>query len=115
MVSRNKKIITTIGILAFASATFVFLSKRDTGAGGKGLRRFKVESFEAGSGWGYRILENGKPLIVQHNVPGIAGNNGFKDKQSALKTARLVEQKLESGIFPPSVSSHELDSLGIKY
>jgi hypothetical protein len=114
-VSNKKKLTIIIGILAFAAAAFIFLSKRDMGADGKGLRRFKVESVKAGSGWGYRISENGTPIIEQLNVPGIPGNNGFQDEKSAIKTGELVEKKLENGIFPPSVSTSELDSLGVKY
>lgn len=111
----KKKLIAIIGILAFAAATYIFLSKEDVGADGKGLRRLKVETFKFESGWGYRILDKGTPIIEQHSIPGIPGNSGFKDEKSALKTAKLVGQKLEKGIFPPSISMSELDSLGIEY
>ncbi|MCF2504658.1 DUF4907 domain-containing protein [Dyadobacter sp. CY107] len=113
--SSKKKLIVIIGILAFAAVTYIFLSKGDIGADGKGLRRLKVEAFKVESGWGYRVLDKGTPIIEQRSVPGIPGNNGFKDEKSALKTAKLVEQKLEKGIFPPSISMSELDSLGIDY
>ncbi|SKC19015.1 DUF4907 domain-containing protein [Dyadobacter psychrophilus] len=113
--SNRKKIFVIIGILAFAAVTYIFLFKGDTGAGGKGLRRLKAEAFRLDSGWGYRILDKGTPIIEQKSIPGIPGNNGFKDEKSALKTAKLVEHKLERGIFPPSVSASELDSLGIEY
>lgn len=100
--------------MVFAAAIY-FLTNGNTGPDGKDLRRLKVESIKGSSGWGYRILDSGTPIIEQLNVPGIAGNNGFKDEASALKTGKLVEKKLQMGIFPPSVSTRELDSLGIQY
>jgi hypothetical protein len=114
-VSSKKKLILIISVLAFAAVTYIFLYKGDIGADGKGLRRLSVEAFKVESGWGYRILDNGTPIIEQRSIPGIAGNEGFQNEQSALKTGNLVERKLQSGIFPPSVSASELDSLGIQY
>ena len=113
MISKKKRIVI-LGILAFAVATYIFLRK-DIGADGKGLRRFKVESVKRDSGWGYRIFKGKTPIVEQLTIPGVSGTDGFKDEASALKTGKLVEKKLESGIFPPSVSQQELDSLGIKY
>ncbi|MCF2487334.1 DUF4907 domain-containing protein [Dyadobacter sp. CY347] len=113
--SFKKKIIVIIGILAFAAATYIFLTKKDIGADGKGFRHFKVVTVKGESGWGYRVLDNGTPIIEQLSIPGIAGTGGFKDEQSALETGKLVEHKLQNGIFPPSVSTSELDSLGIQY
>jgi len=114
-VSSKKKLIIIISILAFAAVTYIFLFKGDTGADGKGLSRLKAETFQVDAGWGYRILDRGTPIIEQRSIPGIPGNNGFKDEKSALATARLVADKLQKGIFAPSVSAGELDSLGIKY
>ncbi|MCF0052524.1 DUF4907 domain-containing protein [Dyadobacter chenwenxiniae] len=113
--SSKKKLIVIVGILAFAAVTYIILPKGDIGADGKGLRRLKVEAFKVDSGWAYRILDKDTPIIEQRSIPGIAGNSGFKDEQSALRTGKLVESKLEKGIFPPSVSASELDSLGIDF
>ena len=115
MSSKKKLIIIVSILLAFAAVTYIFLFKGDTGADGKGLSRLKAEAFRVDAGWGYRILDQGTPIIEQRSIPGIPGNNGFKDEKSALATARLVADKLQKGIFPPSVSAGELDSLGIKY
>ena len=65
--------------------------------------------------FGYEILINGKALIRQENIPGLAGLAGFKRKEDAEKTARLVLKKLAAGMLPPSIDKHELDSMKVKY
>ena len=65
--------------------------------------------------YGYEILINGKALIRQKNIPGLPGVTGFKRKEDAEKTARLVLKKLAAGIIPPSIDKHELDSMKVKY
>lgn len=65
--------------------------------------------------FGYEILINGKALIRQKNIPGLPGLAGFKRKQDAEKTARLVLKKITTGIMPPSIEKHELDSMKVKY
>ena len=64
-------------------------------------------------GWGYQILNNGKPYINQPHIPAVSGAEGFNSEEDALKTADLVLYKLENGIVPPSVTIEELDSLGV--
>ena len=100
--------------MVFAAAIY-FLNNGNADPDGKDHRRLKVESIKGNTGWGYRILDNKTPIIEQLNVPGIAGNKGFVDEASALKTGKLVEKKLQMGIFPPSISARELDSMGIRY
>jgi len=65
--------------------------------------------------YGYEILINGKALIRQKSIPGLPGSNGFKRKEDAEKTARLVLKKLSAGLMPPSIDKHELDSMKVKY
>ncbi|MBO9616359.1 MAG: DUF4907 domain-containing protein [Dyadobacter sp.] len=117
MIRRNSRILI-IGILATAFAAaiyFLFFKGQGANQGGEGLSRFKVETIRGEHGWGYNIRQDTTLVIEQKVIPGVPGMDGFTTEQEAAKTGGLVKQKLDRGIFPPTVSVHELDSLGIKY
>ena len=63
----------------------------------------------------YDIFVDGKLLIHQPSIPGLAGKLGFALKSDAEKVASLVIRKLEHGIMPPTIEPRELDSLQIKF
>lgn len=63
--------------------------------------------------YGYTILDNGKKYIHQPSIPGRQGTRGFKTKQDAQKVATFVIDKMNKGIFPPSVSEQDLKTLQI--
>ena len=63
--------------------------------------------------YGYEILINAKVLIHQENIPGLPGNKGFLKKSDAVKTAKLVIQKLRQGIMPPTITVNDLNKLEI--
>lgn len=65
------------------------------------------------STFGYEIFVKKKLLIHQPDIPGIPGNKGFTAKYDAEKVAKLVMQKLQKGIMPPTIERKELDSLKI--
>ena len=117
-INKSKLSFILVSVLAFGVVVYFFFPqfgnwKKDHD--GEGLRNFRVESFQETSGWAYRIYQDTTPVIEQKSVPGIPGNNGFLDKEQAVKTGSLVLSKLNRGMFPPTVSKHELDSLGIDY
>lgn len=115
MIRKNSRILI-IGILAFAAAIyFLFFNERGVNQGSEGLSRFKVETIRGEHGWGYHIRQDTTLLIEQSVIPGVPGSNGFSSQEEAAKTAELVKHKLDQGIFPPTVSVQELDSMGIKY
>jgi len=115
VIRKNSKILI-LGILAFAAAIyFLFFIKRDVNQGGEGLSRFKVETLRGEHGWGYLIRQDTSVVIEQKLIPGIPGINGFATEEQAAKTGALVKHKLDRGIFPPTISPHELDSLGVQY
>lgn len=66
-------------------------------------------------GWGYTISMEGKKVVHQPQIPAASGGKGFKTEADALKTARLVVDKIKQNKMPPSISLKELDSLGISY
>lgn len=76
----------------------------------------KVETsvFQAGEGWGYDIYLNGERYIHQSTIPVVQGNKGFKNEKEAKQVAELVAEKIRNDIIPPTISSEELDSLGIR-
>ena len=120
MIRRNSRILI-IGILAFAAAIYFLLFNKqgvnqgDEGRSRAGLSRFKVETIRGEHGWGYHIRQDTTLVIEQKVIPGVPGINGFATEDEAAKTGALVKQKLDRGVFPPTISAQELDSLGIKY
>ena len=70
-------------------------------------------TFNMEYGWGYQILNNSSLYINQPHIPSIQGNNGFDTEEKAQTTADFMVYKLNNGIFPPTVSPEELDSLGV--
>ncbi|MCF0054898.1 DUF4907 domain-containing protein [Dyadobacter sp. CY356] len=110
--------IALICILTFAGSAGLYScnGSKDKSSNSEGLRNFMVTAIPLDSaGWGYRIYEDTIPVIEQKFIPGVPGNAGFKTEQEAIKTGGLVKSKLEKGIWPPSVSEEELDSLGINF
>lgn len=67
----------------------------------------------ASGDWGYQIFNNEQLYINQPHIPAVPGNNGFKNAEQAETIGQFMIYKLEQGIVPPSVSIHELDSLGV--
>ena len=118
MIRKNKNIILILSTLALAIAAYLlFFLKKDTGESsiGQGRSVFKVETFQAPSGWAYRIYRDSVAVIEQLTLPGIPGNAGFESEALAKSTGLLVKKKLDQGIFPPTISPQELDSLGVKF
>lgn len=74
---------------------------------------FKTGAGKENVGYGYDILNGGKPFIHQTSVPAIAGNEPFKTRKHAKRVARLVRKKLVQGIMPPTVTTAELQELGV--
>lgn len=77
---------------------------------------FEVRAFmnqgEPG-GYGYDILMGGKIYIHQPHIPAVAGNQGFRDAEAAMKAGTFIVTKIRKNIMPPSVTKNELDSLGV--
>ena len=63
--------------------------------------------------FGFDILQNGKLIIHQPNIPSISGNTGFKTKDDAIKIAELMIKKIQKGEMPPAVTQEEMKKLKI--
>lgn len=64
-------------------------------------------------GFGYQILKDGKLIIDQQQIPAIQGNRCFASENDAKRTGELALKKIKDQMFPPTISTEELDSLGI--
>lgn len=116
MIKKKSISVLIFGILAFAAAIYIlFFKGQSINSGSGGLSRFKVEAYQAENGWAYRIRQDTTPVIEQKFIPGVEGIRGFQTEQEAITTGRLVIKKLDQGIFPPTISTRELDSLGVQY
>lgn len=65
--------------------------------------------------FGYQILENGKLVIDQQNIPAVQGLKKFKTREEAQRLGNHVKSLIERGIMPPTVTLNDLDSLYISY
>ncbi|TAE20841.1 MAG: DUF4907 domain-containing protein [Cytophagales bacterium] len=65
------------------------------------------------TGWGYTILQQGKPLIDQPVVPGSSGSAGFQTEIQAQRVGQYVIQKLTTQPGLPTLTPDELLKLGI--
>lgn len=63
-------------------------------------------------GWGYQLFRGSHLEINQKNVPAVNGLFYFETEAQALFAAEYAISKIEQGLFPPTVSPEELDSIG---
>ena len=94
--------------------TGIVLYKNNTGIFDSEGKELKLYATQQKDGWGYRIALAEKNLILQDHIPAISGQQPFSSEADALKTGTLVLHKIQSGKLP-SVTLHELDSLGIRH
>ncbi len=78
------------------------------------VQNYTIEIFKREDNFfGYNILRNGKAVIHQPHLPGVAGKRGFSSEADAKLVASLALTKINRQIFPPTISRAELDSLGV--
>jgi hypothetical protein len=65
------------------------------------------------TGFGYDVYLDKVLYVHQPHVPAVSGNKGFSSAGKAKRTGEFVAYKIKHNIMPPSVSPHELDSLGV--
>lgn len=79
------------------------------------LKTFEVKdtTTEKSLGWGYDIYIDGKRNIHQPIIPGIPGNNSFSSEEKAKITGTFAINKMKQTGGLPTITTKELDSLGV--
>ena len=74
---------------------------------------YEVRTVENASGWGYEVWQHGALVIKQEHIPAVQGIRAFSSQEQAQKAAEIIKAKLDQGIFPPTMSMAELQSIGV--
>ena len=64
-------------------------------------------------GWGYEVWKDGALIINQTHIPAIQGLRAFVSQEQAQKAADIIKNKLDQGVFPPTISIDELQGIGV--
>lgn len=74
---------------------------------------YRLEVIQVGDdGYGYRIFQYDRPVIVQPFIPALPGKETFRTKQDARKVGNLVLKRVKAG-EDCSVSKEDLKKEGI--
>ncbi len=77
------------------------------------IYRLEVTRAE-GSGYGYKIYERERLIIVQPFIPVVSGKRPFRSEQDARCIGNLVLERVKAG-HEFAISKADLDHLGIVY
>jgi len=97
-----------------AAATGILFYKRNSGSASKEVLRINLTTFKQAAGWGYDIKAGSSFSIHQDRIPVIPGNKMFISEEEALKTGKLMVDKIKK-TGRADISVEELDALGIHY
>ena len=75
---------------------------------------YQVQVFVTPGGWGYAILNNGRPFIHQSTIPGQPGLVAFATEAQARRVGERVAGKLQQDKALPTLTTNELRQLGVK-
>jgi len=100
-------------LLFFICFSFFVFAQSGAKSNSSSYSDLKYKLFEVDKGWGYDIMEKDNLLIHQPYIPGISGMQTFTSKTDAEKIANFAILKIKKGVFPPTVTKNELDSLKI--
>lgn len=95
-------------ILLSSGINHVFLSNKVE------KEKLELQTYEYGSGYGYRISLGEDILIQQDHIPSLENNQPFCDQEQAESVAVVVLQKLQRGANP-AISLSELKELKIVF
>lgn len=74
----------------------------------------EVQTYEYGTGYGYRIFSGENIIIQQNHIPSLENDQPFCNRGQAERVADLVMQKLQQG-GNPAISFSELKELEIAF
>lgn len=77
----------------------------------KDTLEISLETFETKKGWGYDIFMGNKNYIHQEVLPDSVSSKGFDTKQDAEKIGNFLIYQMKNGIYPPEITSKQIDSL----
>ncbi len=98
-------------VLVLLLATIAFFScKRQPSHEGEVF--VELKAVQNTTGWGYEIYVDKKIYIKQDYIPAIGGAHSFATKEDALKTGKVVMDKLEHGQIP-AMTVEELKALKV--
>ncbi len=75
---------------------------------------YQVQVISTPNGWGYDILNNGKPFIHQPTIPGVPGMVAFSSQEQARRVGERVMEKIAQTEALPTLTNEELRQLGVK-
>lgn len=101
----------TIGMVLVIIGTFSYgFYKR------KGSRHdhalLELKAIEVKNGWGYDILQDGRPWCHQDYIPSVTGHRVFRTKEDALAAGQIVFDKAVAGQLP-DITESEMRNKGI--
>lgn len=109
---RKKKTIFIVLITVLAVTISLLVVNRNKKP--NSTKKLYYHTYQTESGWGYRIFTADSVLLIQQDmIPGLPGTDGFETETKAKIAAGFVVEKIKKGIFPPTVSMEELDSLDV--
>jgi hypothetical protein len=104
MTTRNKYSLIAVTALLVSFAVIFFSREKKV--------FLHAEAVKTAYGWGYNVLAGERIYIKQEFIPGIPGKQGFTSADDALRVGNLVIKRISGGL-QPTISTRDLDSLGI--
>jgi hypothetical protein len=74
--------------------------------------QLELRAIPVRDGWGYDILQNGRPWCHQDYIPAVSGYRVFRTKEDALAAGKIVYDKAAAGLLP-DITEDEMRSKGI--
>lgn len=72
----------------------------------------ELKAIPVKNGWGYDILQEGRPWCHQDYIPAVTGFRVFRTKEDALAAGKIVYDKAVAGLLP-DITEAEMRSKGI--